>query len=226
MNEDRVDRALIMGLSGIVSNEHLSEVVKAYGSKLTGFAWVDDPKDEEESVRELEKAVKDLGLRGLKIHPSIQSFSPSDPEIVPLIRRAAELRVPVLIHSYPWPPGYFYHNLPWHIDALKKRVPEAAIIVGHMGHLRFMDLLTIASQPGVYAETSWGLTLMAELHGTAFATRFIRRVGADKFLFGSDWFGSNRERKNQMSLIEKLGLTRKEKEKILGENLSKLMGFN
>jgi hypothetical protein len=223
MDESRVDRAIIMGLSGVVSNEFLSDVVKSHPGRLYGFAWVDNPRDGSGSVRQLEKAVKELGLKGLKLHPSIQAFTPSDAEILPLVRRAAELRIPVLIHSYPWPPGYFANNLPEHIDALKKRVPEATLIVGHMGMQRFMDLISIAPQPGVYVETSWGLTLAAELFGVDFATRFVRRIGIERVIFGSDWFGFNSERHNQINLIQKMDLTREEKERILGENVRNIL---
>ena len=70
---------------------------------------------------------------------------------------------------------HFHSNLPEHLDTLKKRVPEATLIVGHMGGVRFLDLLTIAQQPGIYVETSWTLMMIADLFGADFATRFIRR---------------------------------------------------
>ena len=103
---------------------------------------------------------------------------------------------------------------------LKKSVPEATIIVGHMGGPRFLDLLTAAYD---YAETSVTLPMIVDLFGISFAARFIRRIGIDRVIFGSDWSGTVNSIVNQLSLIQKMSLTREEKEKILGENIRKVL---
>jgi predicted TIM-barrel fold metal-dependent hydrolase len=61
--------------------------VEARLDLVVGFAWMDDPRTEA-SVRELERAVHVLGLRGLKLHSAIQHFSPADRAIVPVIKQA------------------------------------------------------------------------------------------------------------------------------------------
>lgn len=223
MDENGIDRALIMGLEGIVSNENLGEIVRGE-RRLEGFAWVTDPK-KPQSIGELEVAVKDHGLIGLKLHPSLHDFVPSQPEVFPLVRRAAELGVPTMIHCYPWPAGFYYNNHPRHIDVLKRNVPEATIVIGHMGHLNFNDLLVLARTRGVYAESSWGLTLMAGLHGMEYAARFLRRMGVENVLFGSDWFGPNGEMERQLDLIGRLDLTGEEREMILGGNASRILSL-
>lgn len=225
MDEYHINKSLVVAFPGIASNEFVSKVVKDYPKRLVGFASVTNPRTNQ-SIEELEKAVNELGLKGLKLHPSCQGFSPADTEILPLIRRAAELKVPIYIHTArSWPPGYFHHCLVDHIDILKKRVPNATIIIGHMGYQRFLDLLAILpfQQPRIYAETSWGLTMIADLFGVDFATKFIRKIGVDNVIFGSDWEGNNSERKTQLSIIEKMSLTKEEKEKILGENVITLL---
>jgi len=228
MDECNVDRALAVAFSGIVSNEFLSKVVQVNQKRLTGFAWVNNPRSAR-SVRELEKAVNELGLKGLKLLPSCQGFSLADQEILPLIRRAADFNIPIFIHTCAWPLGYFHHCLVEHIDTLKKRVPKATIIIGHMGYPRFLDLLTVLpySQPGVFAETSFGLIRIVDLFGINFATRFIRNIGVDNVVFGSDWMGTSsilhEEMNAQLSIITKMSLTKEEKEKILGENIRKIL---
>lgn len=224
MQTNQIDKALAVAFSGIISNEHLSEAVKAHPKKLIGFAWVNNPKHIQ-SVEELEYAVYELGLRGLKLHPGIQNFSPADQEIVPLIKKAAELNIPVFIHMAAYPPhGDFNNCLVEHIAVLWKRVPEATILIGHMGFPRWLDLLTIAPLPNIYVETSWGLTMLAELYGLDFTSRFISKIGVDNIVFGSDWFGRGWfETKNQIELIQKLDLSLTEKEKILGVNINTVL---
>ena len=225
MNSRNIDTALVMGFPELVSNKELSEMMKKYPKRIIGFTGVFDPK-KPDSVKELEYAVTKLGLKGLKLHPDCHSFSPDEVEIVPLIKKAAELGVPTLIHSYPgnMRRGYF-RAAPETVDELKKHVPEADIIIAHMGYPRYLDLLTLAQIPGVYVETCMGLTSIAELHGLEFTARYLRMVGVDNVLFGSDWVGKEvgMEQQKQLDLINKLDLTREEKDKILGGNAAKLL---
>ena len=228
MDTRGVEKAVVMGLPEQITNKELSDLVKQYPKRLIGFAGVWDPK-KPEAVTMLEEGVTKLGLKGLKLHPDCHSFSPEDKEIVPLIKRAAELEVPTLIHSYPGSMrrGYFHKAAPETIDELKKHVPDATIIIGHMGYPRYLDLLTVGQIPGVYVETSFGLTNIAELHGLEFATKLLKMIGVDKVLFGSDWIGKQvgMEQQKQLDLINKLYLTREEKDKILGGNISTLLNL-
>jgi predicted TIM-barrel fold metal-dependent hydrolase len=82
MDERGVDKAVVMGFLDQISNEQLSELMREHPERIIGFAGVADPKSED-SVAMLKKAVGELGLRGLKLHPDLHSFSPADPEIVP-----------------------------------------------------------------------------------------------------------------------------------------------
>jgi len=96
-----------------------------------------------------------------------------------------------------------------------------------MAWQRFMDLLMLVWEPGIYIETSNGLNMIAGLYGVDFAERLILRLGVDKVVFGSDWMGSrSRVTKENMGLINKMSLTREEKEKILGENIRKILVAN
>ena len=228
MDRRGVDMALVMGFPEMISNEHLSELMKEHQKRIIGFTGVMDPKSSD-SVTQLKTAVEDLGLRGLKLHSDCHSFSPADPEIVPLISCAAELNVPVLIHSYPggMVRGYFNLSTPGHIDTLKRHVPEATIIIGHMGWPRYLDLITVGQIPGVYVETSWGLTGIAELNGAAYTSKLLRMIGIENIVFGSDWCSPQigLEQEKQITLIESLDLTREEKDKILGGNIAGVLGL-
>ena len=225
MDAKGIDKALVMAFPETITNHELADIVKMYPKRIVGFAGVHDPK-KERAVQELKEAVRVHRLQGLKLHPDCHSFSPSDEEIVPLIKCATELDVPVLIHSYPggMRRGYFGRTAPETIDDLKANVPDATIIIGHMGFPRYLDLLNVAQIPGVYVESSWGLTSIAELHGLEFTARYLRMIGIDNVLFGSDWCGNQvgLEQERQLEVIDKMDLTREEKDKILGGNVSKI----
>jgi predicted TIM-barrel fold metal-dependent hydrolase len=90
-----------------------------------------------------------------------------------------------------------------------------------------MDLLTVGQIPWVYVETSWGLTNIAELNGTAYTAKLLRMIGTESVVFGSDWLGPGigEEQQRQFRLIEYLDLSREEKEGILGENIRKVLAL-
>lgn len=227
MNTHNIDIALVNAFQGAVTNKQLSQIIKEHKERLKGFAWIDNPLSEDDSVREMEESFTKLGLRGLKLNPGTQQFSPADPRVYPLIKKASELKIPIFIHMYPWPLDAFEYTKLEHIYTLKKHVPDALILVGHTGYQHFMDLLPLAEYPGIYVETSFGLELIANLYGIKFAEKFIRRIGIDKVVFGSDWMGiqDGEERivDNNFRIFDKMILTKEEKAKILGENIRKVM---
>jgi len=63
-----------------------------------GFASV-DPWKGRAARDELRRAIIDLGLRGLKLHPSCQGFAPNEHRFYDLYALAVELGVPVIFHT-------------------------------------------------------------------------------------------------------------------------------
>ena len=54
-----------------------------------------DPWKGELAIRELERSVRELGLKGAKFHPGRQEFYPNDRRFYPLFETAASLGAPV-----------------------------------------------------------------------------------------------------------------------------------
>ncbi len=80
-----------------VPNEHVAAYVRQHPDRLLGFACV-DPADDD-PVGELEHAVRDLKLKGLKLAPVYQNFHPMDPRAQPLYHAAQRLGIPILFHQ-------------------------------------------------------------------------------------------------------------------------------
>src|SRR5262245_40485401 len=81
-----------------VGNDYVAGVVRKYPEQFVGFASV-DPWKGKLAVSELERAVNELGLRGLKLHPTTQAFFPNDERFYPLWARCSDLGVPVVFHT-------------------------------------------------------------------------------------------------------------------------------
>lgn len=81
-----------------VTNDYVADCVRRHPDTFVGFASV-DPLKGPPAVDELRRAVEDLGLRGLKLHPGCQRFAPNDERYYPLYEAAVALGIPALFHT-------------------------------------------------------------------------------------------------------------------------------
>jgi len=91
------DAETALGLPA-VTNDFVADCVQRHPDVFLGFAGV-DPWKGKAAVREVRRAVTELGLRGVKLHPSAQDFAPNDRRFYDLYATAAELGVPLLFHT-------------------------------------------------------------------------------------------------------------------------------
>jgi predicted TIM-barrel fold metal-dependent hydrolase len=117
-------------------------------------------------------------FRGVKLHPLLDGYHPDDPAVHPIVDLLVERSLPALIHS-----GHPIFSLPWSIEELIIRYPEARVILGHMGHGNIIYInaaIDVAARhPNVYLETS-GMPMHTKIREA------VDRVGADRVLYGSD----------------------------------------
>ena len=192
------------------ANDEIANAVKKYPNRVVGFAGA-NPWQEDEAVDDLEKAVRNLGLRGLKLHPDIQGFPASDELAYPLVRRAGELKVPVYVHS-----GTSPYSQPMEIGELAGACPETTIIMGHMGYDNyFCDAIPAAKQfKNLLLETSRNAQYWT-IEDT------VKSIGADRVIFGTDQPYSRAE--VEIAAINSLKLDSESREKILGGNISRVL---
>jgi len=79
------------------TNDFLSKVVEKYPDRFDGFATL-APQDPEEAVEELERAVRDLGLKGGKTHSNYGATYIDNRKYWPILERAERLGVPIYLH--------------------------------------------------------------------------------------------------------------------------------
>lgn len=81
-------------------NDAIAEVTHRHGGMLHGLATVDAYRGEA-SARELTRAVKELGLKGVFIESAKGDLLPDAPEARATFLAASELNVPVFLHPVP-----------------------------------------------------------------------------------------------------------------------------
>ncbi len=82
-----------------ITNDYVREVIQAYPDVFpTGWACV-DPWKGKAAVREIERAVKELGLIGVKFQAAAQEFYANDRRFYPIWDVCQSLGCPILFHT-------------------------------------------------------------------------------------------------------------------------------
>ena len=116
-----------------VPNEFVAEYVARYPDRAIGFACV-DPHDGD-APEELERAVVELGLRGLKISPVYAGYDPWSKEAWQLYEVANRLAILLLWHqsaAYAAESTLEYGN-PILLDKIARAFPDLPMIIAHVG---------------------------------------------------------------------------------------------
>ena len=85
-------------------NDRLAEAIRRYPTRFSGLA-VMAPQDPAASARELERAVRTLGLKGAIINSHTRGEYLDDPKFWPIFEAAQALNVPLYIHPREPPPS-------------------------------------------------------------------------------------------------------------------------
>jgi predicted TIM-barrel fold metal-dependent hydrolase len=208
-------------------NDRLAAAVKGNSDHIGwGFACV-DPRNTMDAVREVDRAILDLGLHGVVFEPGFLGISPVDPRCYPVYARCSQLGVPVGLHtginfsSH----GPLEHERPFLIDHIARDFPELTIVCHHGGwpwpheaaavawkhknvYLEFGAIAPRYQAPG--AGGGWGDIV-----------HLMDTVLREQILFGTDWPMIRYDR--ALSEIDLLGLRPESRAAYLGGNALRLL---
>ena len=175
-------------------NDNLSEIVKMHPDRFTGFAHHDIFS--EDAALELERSVRKLGLRGLKLIASGLTRPVDDKEAYPVWEMAEKLEVPVLIHfgvlGGGGGPARSLHNLdPLSLWDVAASFPTLNFVIPHFGACYFRELLQLCwACPNVLIDTSgsnqWMAWMPYRLTLRDLFLKCLETVGPDRIIFGTD----------------------------------------
>ena len=136
-----------------IINDGLGRIVAGNPRRFAGLAAL-APQDPESAARELERCVRQLGLKGAKLNSHVGGQSFDDPKFWPIFEAAESLGVPIYLHPRNPPPDQMkaYTGYPalagslWGfgadlgLNAMKlacsgvfDRYPGLKILLGHLG---------------------------------------------------------------------------------------------
>lgn len=168
-----------------ISNDYLAKLVEKSNGRLLFFAGI-DPRSGIEGVRELKKAIKELGCSGLKIHCSANSVYPNEERVEMLCEVCQEHDIPVLFHTGTTGLAYcdIKYSKPEYIDEVANDFPELKIVMAHFGWPWHEVAIAVALRhENVYLDISgWKPRYLPES-----LIRYMNGPLSKKVLFGSDY---------------------------------------
>lgn len=178
----------------------------------TMFPNMDNPNEEAIFLRK-------NGFKGIKLHPDYQNTFIDDDSYYDIFKALCDNGLFLLTHA-GWDVGLPEprHCTPDRMAKVMKEFPDLTIICAHMGGVCEQDLVEkYYLGKNIYLDTCF-----THHHITGEElTKKIKIHGADKILFGTDSPWS--DQKQQVEYINSLELTDEEKNKILGNNIAKLL---
>lgn len=143
------------------TNDVIADAVRAHPDRLQGLATLATPAPHQ-AVRELERAVTQLGLDGAVLFGRTRDKNLDDPEFWPIFEAAAALRAPLYLHPQTPPPAvreayynglgkaadaaFATHGIGWYYESgvqllrlalsgVFERFPDLQVIAGHWGEV-------------------------------------------------------------------------------------------
>lgn len=169
----------------VYHNDLVAEMVQQYPDRFVGVAAVNLEKPVD-AVRELERAVKELGFKALRVIPWLWNRPPNDKFYFPLYVKCIELDIPFCTqvgHTGPLMPSEPGRPVPY-LDEVALVFPELKIVGGHIGYPWTDEMIGLAwKHENVFIDTSAYLPRYYPpqlLH-------YLKTYGQDKVLFGTNF---------------------------------------
>jgi predicted TIM-barrel fold metal-dependent hydrolase len=201
------------------------KAIRSHPGRIYGYA-IYDPHFPESSLDEVKRHLAMSGFIGVKIHPAGHAYPIDGGGYEPLWKLAAENAVPVLTHTWDATPQstYPYELVPAQVNAqpmlvgrVAQRYPDVKIIMAHSGghyngHLQAIE--AARSHENVYVD------IAGETIGFGLIEWFVREIGADRILYGSDlnWI----DPRAHLGRVLGADITPSEKENILYRNAHRI----
>lgn len=172
------------------------------------------------SVEENLASLQRHGLKAVKLHPLFQRFSLEDPRLWDILDAFGE-EIAVIAHVGEGGDAYTNSlSSPAMIGRIANQFPRLRLVACHFGGYKlFDDAEEMLAGADLVLETSWPPSLALLDPGTV--RRFIRKHGAERVVFGSDW--PMTEPAEEIRAIEALGLRDDETKEVLGGTLSRVL---
>lgn len=185
IREVGITKAVVVGRDTpnlTVSNDRILEITAPH-PELIGIASVDPQKPD--AVAEVERAIKQLGLRGVNIEPGFGNppLHADNPALFPIYDACTQLKVPVFLMSGPTTPNLDYAR-PEAVGRVARSFPQLPIVCYHGFYPYVNEIIGVAFRyENVHLVPDMYIFLPGSHLYVEAANGFLR----DQLLFGSSY---------------------------------------
>ena len=220
-----------------IANDEMAELAAKYPDRFIAAAASLPLNDIDAALKEAERAITQLNMRGVQIFTHINGESPGEPKFKPLYELMAKYDLPIWIHPQD-PPGWgkspfenqlefgwVYHTsvamLSLSRAGILEAFPDIKFITHHCGgmvpYLRLRVRQYEGSLKKFYADTAIHDVVSALMCGYDY-------FGADHIVFGTDmpWYNETAVG-NTKRAIEEMSISDADKQKIFEGNARRLL---
>ncbi len=238
MKKFGVDKSVVLPVATKTSQvEKINSYAAAMNEKFVaqGIIYFGCIHPDFENFRAELSRVKNLGLKGIKIHPIYQGVNLDDKKFLRILYRAAELDLIVITHAgldigFPG----VVNCSPQMVRRVIEEIGDFKFILAHMGGWKNWDEVAVElAGKNIFMDTAFSTgTIPArsdfvwkdedlKLLDVEEFMKLYKIFGADKILFGTDSPWSSP--KTSIDFIKNLPISDVEKNKILGGNSEKIL---
>lgn len=196
------------------NNDLGMELATRHPDRFSAFCYLNPSHEPDFLEQEMQRCLVDGPCVGIKLWISVHA---SDERLDPIMRKAAELGVPVLHHAwYKATEFAFNESTPAEIADLARRHPDVTIIMAHLAGGGVRGVLDVRDCPNVLVDTSGSQPV------SGLVTYAVDQLGADRVVFGSDW--PIRDFAVQRARVDGAGLSAEVRRAILGGTMARVLG--
>ncbi len=215
---DGVDRFLVQSVAttphqvqGI--NNFIAKEVEEKGGRLIGFGAL---HPESGDIRGDVRHLKELGLRGVKLHPDIQNFKIDDVGYLKIYDICEEEGLPVLVHAGD---GRYDRSNPNRLLPILNAYSHLTVIAAHLGGYSVWDdaASAFAGTKNLYVDTSSSLAFI----GVEKGKEIILKYGIDNVFFATDY--PMWRAKDEIKMLLDMGFSEDEYRKLFSGNIRRVL---
>ena len=224
MKQSGVDKSVVLGVVDRADQVRRANdwLISIQDDMLVPFgAMHPDLEDNAAEIRRL----REKGIKGIKLHPMMNSFFPDDPRMFPVYEEMGDDMV-LEIHSGRLPhtgEGETVFSPPERVMSVVRQFPRLKVIALHLGGFYMLDEAEreLIGRENVLIDTTWPPSLREVAAPTLSA--IINKHGPDKVCFGTDYPLAGQG--DGAEYLTELPLSDYHKERILGETAREFIGI-
>jgi len=224
----RIEHAMLLPASGysrphgIDDTKRLNDALAEYRDRnpqrFLGAAGVVSPRDGDLAVEEARRCIEELGMKAMVWHHRFDGSVINHAGMHPILRELARYNIPAMIHVI----SDSKLEAPWRLEVLAEKHRDVTFVAldafSSPDHASWMQFIGKRNSNIVFDTgllTSAGHSL----------DRFVEEVGADRLIFGTNFYSSTSVFETPYALHEVLALDISDTAKaaILGQNARKLL---